>query len=177
VSFRALDWAFTEAPVTNKADLLVLLVLANHANDTGLAWPSVPRISKHSRLSERAVYYGLRRLVAAGVIQVASQKPGRSTRYRVQVTPANGAGVQGVQGADGAGTPANHDRQPLQAVHPNRKKEPPSNRKTARASDSRSRQILDHRNSWQRGYPPERPPAIERTNAWQDFYPDEAGKS
>ena len=37
MSVRLMSWAFHEAPTTRKGDLLVLLVLADHAHDDGAA--------------------------------------------------------------------------------------------------------------------------------------------
>lgn len=49
------------------SDLLVLLVIADHANDDGSgAWPSILRLATMTRLSERAVQYSLRHLEASG---------------------------------------------------------------------------------------------------------------
>jgi hypothetical protein len=126
MSIAAVNWAIRAAPVTNKSDLLVLVVLALHADGVGDAFPSVPTIANLSRLSERGVYDALRRLKAAGVIS-ATETPGRHSVYRIH-TPANGAGVQTVQGtpAAAAAHPCTACSEPLQLVHP-KSKEPSRN--------------------------------------------------
>lgn len=53
------------------SDLLVLLAVADYANDEGEAWPSVEALMRKARLSERAVRYSIRRLVASGEMTVA----------------------------------------------------------------------------------------------------------
>lgn len=159
MSFEALRWAFERASIANKADHLVLLVMCWHANEDGFAWPSVPTIAREARLGQRSVYYSLRRLVAAGVLVVAEQKPGRSTRYRVHLTPANGAGVQAVQGAAGAPTPAIHDTKPLQPVHPNYKgNRPPKGQNARKRAGSTSRQLT------------RREQVIANANLYEQFY-------
>jgi hypothetical protein len=133
VSVTALSWVFRHAAITNKADLLVALVIADHAHDDGGgAYPSVPTIARLARMSERGVHYSLKRLVHDKVLTVEDRQPGRRTVYRVVMTPAAVAGVHAVQGARGASDPCTPRQKPLQAVHPNRK-EPSKNRQRARA--------------------------------------------
>lgn len=67
-------WAMNEAPVESHTDLLVLVVLANSADEYGYnAFPSVRLIAHRSRLSERTVQYALRRLEKSGVIKKGSK--------------------------------------------------------------------------------------------------------
>lgn len=77
-------------------DRLVLLVLADKANDDGTgAWPSVRTIAREARMSVRAVQYSLRRLELAGAI-VATGSSGHGTTVYAVLTapPANSAPVQ-----------------------------------------------------------------------------------
>ena len=91
MSMAALDWAFEcEVRGPGKA---VLIVLANHANESDECWPSHERIARHSGFSLRAVRYAVRDLVAYGFIAIEEQ-PGRPLRYLLRTaTPASGAGV------------------------------------------------------------------------------------
>jgi len=50
--------------------LLVLLCLADHANDEGRCWPSLERLAKRARLSERQVRRVLDALVELGEIEL-----------------------------------------------------------------------------------------------------------
>jgi len=121
MSVRALSWALHEAPVTNKADLLVLIALCDHAHDDGDgAYPSISRIAKIARLSTRGTHKALRSLEAANLIR-GTRRPGRPTVYRVALTPASGAGVQTVQGCTADTGVCTSRPKPLHAVHPNRK--------------------------------------------------------
>lgn len=78
---------------------LVLVVLAEHAGPDGRgAFPSVPTIAREGRLAERTVHKALRALEDAGVIQRDGTGPRGSTRWRLPVGGAHGAGVHDVQG-------------------------------------------------------------------------------
>ncbi len=47
MSVRVLSWVFDHSPVEHRGDLLVLLVLADHAHDDGTrAFPSVETIAR-----------------------------------------------------------------------------------------------------------------------------------
>jgi hypothetical protein len=63
----------------------ILISLADNANDEGVCWPSVGKISMRTCLSERAVRNGLRWLESVNLISSA-QRYGRSTYYTI--TPA-----------------------------------------------------------------------------------------
>jgi len=88
MSVEAINDALASS-ITSKTDLLVILVLANHENGvTRQCNPSVPRVAKQCRLSERAVYKALARLEKGGHL---SHIPGRglhnSNDYRLHPKP------------------------------------------------------------------------------------------
>jgi Helix-turn-helix domain len=62
-------WHYSKA---RKGELLMLLAIADFANDDGEAWPSVPTLAKKSRLSERQAQYALRRLVKSGELKLGA---------------------------------------------------------------------------------------------------------
>ena len=62
--------------------LLVLLSLADQADDDGFCWPSVANICARTRLSRASVFRHLAELESLGEITRASND-GRSTDYRV----------------------------------------------------------------------------------------------
>ncbi len=66
----------------------VLISLADNANDDGVCWPSVARISERTCLSERAVRNAIRWLEDAKII-VSHQRNGRSTWYTVNPASYN----------------------------------------------------------------------------------------
>lgn len=67
------------------AQKAVLISLADNANDEGVCWPSIAKISERTCLSERAVRNALRWLEESGVL-TCHQRTGRSTYYTL--TPA-----------------------------------------------------------------------------------------
>jgi len=102
MSVRVMDHVWKFGKATN-GDLLVLLAVADYANDNGEAWPSVSTLAKKARLKERQTQYSLRRLVEAGELQIFANKGPKGCHiYRV-ILPANkgaeNAGVQIMRGA------------------------------------------------------------------------------
>lgn len=69
MSVQCMAWVLAESPTTG-TDRLVLLSLANHANELGQSWPSVATIAREANASERAVQRSLANLKQAGAITV-----------------------------------------------------------------------------------------------------------
>ena len=67
---------------------LVIISLADQANDEGVCWPSVASLTRRTCLSERAVRNALRDLEDGGYLKTHARE-GRSSYYTV--TPARGA--------------------------------------------------------------------------------------
>ena len=92
---------------TRLGQRLVLLALADFANDDGEAWPSLKTLAAKSLLSEREIRYALRRLERLGEIKTLRNKGPRGCHlYQITVAQAEGANcapVQTVQGANFAG--------------------------------------------------------------------------
>lgn len=80
------------------SELLLLLALADFAHDDGgNAFPSVKTMKEKTRLSERAVQYLLRALVASGELAEDGKHPSGTTRYRIVVAALGGAKIAPVQ--------------------------------------------------------------------------------
>lgn len=74
-----------DAPYS-EGSLLVLLALADWANDDGLCWPSISRLAKKARLEDRQTQAILRRLEADGVVEVErGGGRGHQNRYLIRV--------------------------------------------------------------------------------------------
>lgn len=119
MSIKIIDAAL-EVPCSS-TDKLVLLVLANYANDEGInCWPSTATLQRQTGLSERAIRSSFRRLEQRGVLEVIHNM-GRSNNFVIH-TPARGAGTP----ARGAGVPR-HVVPPIRHLYPSRnlKKEKP----------------------------------------------------
>ena len=95
MSVHVISWVLHHSKA-RLGDRLVLLVLADKANDDGTgAWPSVRTIAREARMSVRAVQYSLRRLERAGAIVSTGSSGHGTTVYTVVTTPpANSARVQ-----------------------------------------------------------------------------------
>jgi hypothetical protein len=81
MSLRLMAAVWESAPCS-QTTLLVLLALADHANDEGKCWPSVATLAKRTRTSERHVHRILLELKAAGWI-AADERPGTTTVFTV----------------------------------------------------------------------------------------------
>ncbi|SEM54623.1 Helix-turn-helix domain-containing protein [Sphingomonas gellani] len=69
------------------SEKIVLLALADCANDEGLCWPSMATLAAKCSKSDRTVQAAIKSLVAAG--QMSRQEvPGRGCRYIIHPTPA-----------------------------------------------------------------------------------------
>jgi hypothetical protein len=77
-------------------NLLVLLALADHANDEGKAWPGIRLIAGKARLSRRHTRRCLNQLMASGELEILpNQAPNGRTLYRIrldQLVPDNLSG-------------------------------------------------------------------------------------
>lgn len=69
---------FEHSSVEQRGDLLVLLVLGDHAHDDGTgAYPTVETIAKKARMTRRGAQLALRRLEALGAIEPIGKRPTR----------------------------------------------------------------------------------------------------
>lgn len=66
-----------EQPDLEGSELLMMLALADHANDEGVCWPSVSRLATRARLSERQAQRVLHKLADKGYIRVVVRGDGR----------------------------------------------------------------------------------------------------
>lgn len=74
MSLRAMLWALNDAPVDDPTTCLVLIALADGANDDGTgAYPSKATMAKRARCSERTVQRHLRELESLSLIRQGDQ--------------------------------------------------------------------------------------------------------
>lgn len=85
MSVLVTSWVWHRSPVAHRGDLLVLLVLADHAHDDGSgAYPSVDTIADKARLTRRGAQLALRRLEERGAIRpTGANGPHGTVEYRV----------------------------------------------------------------------------------------------
>jgi hypothetical protein len=91
MSIRVMTSVWDDLRTQAHSELLVLLALADWANDDGYCWPTISALATKARLSERAVQQILGRLTATGRIRrIQGGGRGRANRYQV-VASRNGA--------------------------------------------------------------------------------------
>lgn len=82
-------WVWQHSEVEQRGDLLVLLALADHAQDDGTkAYPSVATLAQKARLSRRGVQLALRRLETQGAIVQAGSGPRGCVSYSIPMGAA-----------------------------------------------------------------------------------------
>lgn len=74
-------WKYSKSRM---ADRLVLLAIAEHANDSGRCWPSTSRLAEMTGLDIRSIRRSVTRLIALGELE-ADRRGGkaRSSKYRI----------------------------------------------------------------------------------------------
>ena len=82
MSIKIISWALG-VPTRTLSIKLVLIKLADNANDEGIAWPSINHISAQTGLSVRAIQYALRWLEKQNLI-IRNEKFAENGR---QLTP------------------------------------------------------------------------------------------
>lgn len=85
MSIKVTNWVWSKSESRNGARL-VMLALADRADDKGFAWPSIDDLCERAQLSPRAVQKGIAKLVEIGELQVESGG-GRRVRNRYQIVP------------------------------------------------------------------------------------------
>lgn len=90
---------------------LVLVKLADNANDQGESWPSVPYIAEQCEMSERSVQNHINALVEMGLVRIESRKSAnglnQSNIYHLRLNAAVVSGESPAPyGANGSGTGA-----------------------------------------------------------------------
>jgi len=105
MSIKAMNWAW-EQNCKSPCQKLVLMAIADHANDKGLCWPGQDGLAEKTNMSVRAVQYAIKELTKAGFIIseriIDEHGLRRGNRYflqglrddpqMVRVGPASGAG-------------------------------------------------------------------------------------
>lgn len=67
MSIKVMAWAWEQA-TTSSGEKLVLLALADHANDDGQCWPGMERIGQKCGMGKRQVSNHVQRLIEAGLL-------------------------------------------------------------------------------------------------------------
>ena len=83
VKVMARVWAHSQ---TAGGELLVILALADFANDAGECWPSIPVLGQKARLTPRQTRRILKKLEEAGEIRKSQSTGGRNRRNHYFIT-------------------------------------------------------------------------------------------
>lgn len=71
------------AAVMPPAEKLVMLKFCDHANDDGIAWPSVAKLAQAACISERQAQRVMKRLAAEGYLEIVGNEKGGAGNSRV----------------------------------------------------------------------------------------------
>jgi len=73
VSFQAMAWA-VEQKTGSASTKLVLLILANYADNVGVCWPSQERLANDTDMTDRSIRNAVAALVAVGLVTVEERR-------------------------------------------------------------------------------------------------------
>lgn len=121
MSIRAMVWALKDAPVPDPVAHLVLIGLADHADDDGLnARPSQRKLAEYVHVSVRTVGYKLKALESQGIIQRGDQQQVAHLRNdrRPTVWDLNLKVTHDLQNMQAVQKSLENDMQNLQTVDP-----------------------------------------------------------
>ena len=108
MSILAMTWAWGLTGL-DQPQTLVLLALADTANDAGVCWPSQAEIGRKARMSDRSVRTHVRALEGLGLLHVerrATTSGRKSNIYQLNVGAVFSAGSQQPENPSGSGEPA-----------------------------------------------------------------------
>ncbi len=97
MSIKIMTQVWEHAPYQDASVLLVLLALADWANDRADAWPTIPELARKARQSERNVRYVLRKLEEDGMIERFEAR-GRTHKNEYHINLENLQNLQNLQG-------------------------------------------------------------------------------
>jgi hypothetical protein len=136
ISVMSRVWTYSKA---ERGDLLVMLAIADFANDDGDAWPSIKVLGTKSRIKERQVHYALNKLCRLGELEIVPNAgPNRCNLYRVLVPEKRVHSTAGVQkmhsalnGQEGAldGKKRVHSTAPKPSIEPSKEPSGPPGRR------------------------------------------------
>jgi biotin operon repressor len=93
VSFKVTNWVWARSESRNGARL-VMLALADRADDNGYCWPSIDDLAERTKLSPRAVQKAIATLAEIGELDVENGGGRhRPNRYRITPKPRTSDGV------------------------------------------------------------------------------------
>lgn len=110
MSTRASNWVW-ELEDLGPSEMLVLLALADQANDAGVAWPAQGSLARRARQTDRNVRRMLVKLERMGLLSVerrSSSHGRKSNRYRLHVGARIGESLESRQPDELSGCATGH---------------------------------------------------------------------
>lgn len=91
LSIKIMSWVLDHSPYEGKARL-VHAVLADHANDQGICWPSQATIARRAGCSVEHVRVTVKQMIADGYLRIIehSTREGSATKYELLVPKSFG---------------------------------------------------------------------------------------
>jgi hypothetical protein len=85
MSIRVMSMVWSKAPVQG-GELLILLALADNADDNGNAYPGVPYIASKARMTDRNVQLCIRKLADGGYLKISPNAgPSGANKYKIDL--------------------------------------------------------------------------------------------
>lgn len=175
-----MSWVWENSPASG-SDLLLLLAIADHADDDGIAYPGIPKLVAKTRTSRSSVFRAMNRLVESGWLKIAGRGGGRDTNeYHIVMTTQAGPNLTPV--------PSQSDTHTGVTVtpHPSQNDTPPAPERHRRGvtGDTAGVSLLTHRTVIEpkrevttttpatppRKRSPKRPPAATVAPRFADFW-------
>lgn len=124
MSVKAIAAVWEDYSIKSKAELLVLLAIADHVNENGEAWPGTDSLAYKSRCTQRGVIKIISKLISVGKLDVQRNAGPRKTNiYRILIGGVNG--VHPEQGCPKSGPKKEHSGSPESSGIPMNLFEPP----------------------------------------------------
>lgn len=108
MSVRVITWVWDHS-VSSGTDRLVMLALADNADDRGACWPSMLTIARKARISERTARRSVRTLEELGELVSVRGGGMASNRYRINLDPRVALADPGHDDPAAIGTPGQND--------------------------------------------------------------------
>ncbi|MGH6654613.1 MAG: helix-turn-helix domain-containing protein, partial [Actinocrinis sp.] len=111
MSIKVMSWVWENSPASGSG-LLLLLAIADHADDDGTAYPSIQKLAKKTRMSRSSVFRAMKPLIESRQLKIESRGTGRDTsEYQIIMPPSRGVNLtpQGSQD-DTPGVAERHPR-------------------------------------------------------------------
>src|SRR5271166_1557587 len=85
LSIKVASFVWEKLTQYREEKLLVLLALADFADDDGICWPSIPRVASKARITERGARKIIHSLISSQVVTLLHPGGGRGNTAQYQI--------------------------------------------------------------------------------------------